>query len=43
MKPGDLAILPLKTTSQVAIGKVKGGYDYHDDLDADKRHFVPVD
>jgi restriction system protein len=41
---GDLLVMPLKTTKQIAIGRVSGGYEYreHED-DRNKRHVVPVD
>ncbi len=40
---GDLIVLPLKTTSQIAIGKATGGYEYRDDADPDRRHVIPVE
>lgn len=40
---GDLVVLPLKTTSQIAIGKVTGGYLFRDDADPDYRHFIRVE
>ncbi len=41
---GDLLIMPLKTTRQIALGRVTGGYIYRgDDPDLDKRHVVKVD
>ena len=39
---GDLVVLPLKTTSAVAIGEVVAGYQYRPDLPADARHTRPV-
>ncbi len=41
--PGDLVVLPLKTTSQIALGTVKDGYKYREDDDARKRHVISVD
>jgi restriction system protein len=42
--PGDLMVMPLKTTKQIAIGRVIGGYEYlADEPDPDKRHVVRVD
>ncbi|MBU6244721.1 MAG: restriction endonuclease [Actinomycetales bacterium] len=43
IEPGDLLVLPLKTTSQVALGRVTGGYEYRDDPDPSRRHVVRVD
>lgn len=40
---GDLVVLPLKTTSQVAIGVVTGSYEHRDDPDPARRHVIPVD
>lgn len=41
---GDLMALPLKTTKQVALGRVTGGYEYHaDEPDPSLRHVIPVD
>jgi restriction system protein len=41
---GDLLVMPLKTTKQIAIGRVTGGYQYlADEPDLDKRHVVKVD
>jgi restriction system protein len=39
---GDLVVLPLKTTSAVAIGVVAGDYQYRPDLPPDARHTRPV-
>jgi restriction system protein len=42
--PGDLLVMPMKTTRQIAFGRVTGGYTYRaDEPDADKRHVVLVD
>ena len=43
VSPGNIVVLPLKTTSQVALGVVTGGYRYLDDPDAGRRHVVAVD
>lgn len=41
---GDVIVLPMKTTGEVAIGRVVSGYEYlADEPDADKRHVVRVD
>jgi restriction system protein len=39
---GDLAVLPLKASPAVAIGRVTGNYRYRDDLPSDARHTRPV-
>lgn len=44
IQAGDLLVLPLKTTKQIAFGRVTGGYTYRsDEPDLDKRHVVKVD
>lgn len=40
---GNLVVLPLKSRSAVAIGKVTGPYEYHPDLPEDARHTRSVD
>jgi len=40
--PGDLIVLPLKTTSQIAIGHATGTYEYRQDADPARRHVLPV-
>lgn len=41
---GDLMVLPLKTTKQLALGRVTGSYEYRaDDPDPNLRHVIPVD
>ena len=42
MRKGDLVVLPRKRTSQIAIGRVKGPYEYRK-LDGAFRHTRPVD
>ena len=42
VRPGDIVVLPLKKTSQIALGVVTGGYRYRDDP-AGWRHAVAVD
>jgi restriction system protein len=44
IQPGDLMVMPLKTTKQIALGRVTGGYEYraHED-DPTRRHVVPVE
>jgi restriction system protein len=43
IKEGDLVILPLKTQSVIAIGKVTGAYEYRTDLGAGNHHTRPVE
>ena len=44
IQPGDLAVLPLKTTSQIALGWVTGGYEYlASEPDPSRRHILRVD
>jgi restriction system protein len=43
IQPGDLAILPLKTRSAIAIGKVTGPYQYTTDLGDAVRHVRKVE
>jgi restriction system protein len=44
IQPGDLMVLPLKTTSQIAFGRVTSGYEYlASESDASRRHVVRVD
>jgi restriction system protein len=44
IKVGDLVILPMKTTSQIALGRVTGGYRYiADEPDPALRHVIDVD
>ncbi|QCI67732.1 restriction endonuclease [Phreatobacter stygius] len=42
MQVGDLVVMPLKTRSAIAIGRVKGPYVYRQDL-GDARHTRPVE
>lgn len=40
----DLMVMPLKTTKQIAIGRVLSGYEFlADEVDLNKRHVVRVD
>lgn len=41
--PGDLMVMPMKTTKQIAFGRVTGAYEFRQDDDPNKRHVVPVD
>lgn len=42
--PGDLLVMPLKTTRRFALGRVTGGYRYlQDNEDPSKRHVIEVD
>lgn len=44
IKPGDLLVMPMKTTRLIAIGRVTSGYTYlADEPEPDKRHVVRVD
>jgi restriction system protein len=44
IQPGDLLVMPLKTTRQIALGWVTGGYTYRaDEPDPTKRQVVTVD
>lgn len=44
MAVGDIMVLPLKTTHEVAIGRISSGYRYlADEPDVEKRHVVGVD
>ncbi|MBA8792808.1 restriction system protein [Friedmanniella endophytica] len=41
---GDLMVLPLKTTKQIALGRVTGHYEYRaNETDLSLRHVIPVD
>lgn len=40
---GDIIVMPLKTSKQIAIGRCTAGYRYLDSQDADKRHAISVD
>lgn len=42
IQPGDMVVLPLKRQAAIAIGKVKGSYEYHPELPEDARHTRPV-
>ncbi|MFC4222306.1 restriction endonuclease [Lysinibacter cavernae] len=44
IQPGDLLIMPLKTTKQIAMGRVRTGYSYRaDEPLTSQRHIVEVD
>lgn len=44
IQPGDLLVMPLKTTRQIALGRVVAGYRYRtDESDINQRHVVEVD
>lgn len=43
VEAGDLVVLPLKTSSQIAIGRAVGGYRYDPDRDEGRRHVIPVE
>jgi len=43
IQPGDLIVLPLKTTKNIALGTCVGGYRYLADEPEDRRHSISVD
>lgn len=44
IQKGDLMVLPLKTTREIALGRVSGGYRYlADEPDPQLRHVIPVE
>ena len=44
IKPGDLVVMPLKTTKKVALGICTSGYQYRStEEDSDRRHAIGVD
>lgn len=44
IKPGDLIVMPMKTTKRIAIGVCAGGYSYRSqEHDPSRRHSVQVD
>lgn len=44
IKPGDLLVMPMKTTKEIALGYVTGAYEYRaEEPEASRRHVVPVD
>lgn len=43
IKKGDLVVLPLKTQSAIAIGKVKGEYQYRTDINEGVKHTRSVE
>ena len=44
MDVGDLVVMPLKSSPQVAIGRITGGYTYREDEeDLERRHVRPVE
>lgn len=44
IRPGDLLVMPMKTTKQIAFGRVTGGYQYRTgEAEADRRHVLSVD
>lgn len=43
MTEGELAVLPLKTSGTIAVGRISGPYAYRDDLGSDFRHARPVE
>src|SRR4051812_4132623 len=44
IKPGDLIVMPMKTTKKIAIGECTTGYSFKaDEPDQDSRHTIGVD
>lgn len=43
IKPGDVIVLPMKTTKQIAVGVCTGGYEYRAGDVADRHHCIRVD
>ena len=43
VKPGDLIVMPLKTTKKIALGIVTSGYSYRPEAPEDRRHTIAVD
>lgn len=43
MTTEELAVLPLKTSGTIAVGRISGHYAHRDDLGSDFRHARPVD
>lgn len=43
IKPGDLIVLPLKTTKNIALGLCSGGYRYRTGEPEDRRHAIAVE
>lgn len=43
IKPGDLIVLPLKTTKKIAFGLCTGGYTHLADQPEERRHAIHVD
>lgn len=44
IQPGDLLVMPMKTTKNIALGRVTGGYEYlAEETDPDRRHVIRVD
>lgn len=43
IEAGDLVVLPLKSRSAIAFGRVKGPYEYRSQLPPDARHTRPVE
>ena len=42
MQPEELAVLPVKTTGTIAVGRIAGPYQFRDDLGKDLQHCRPV-
>jgi restriction system protein len=42
MQDGELVVMPLKTSGTVAVGRIRGPYEYRDDLGPDLHHVRPV-
>lgn len=42
IEKGDMVVLPLKQQAAIAIGRVKGSYEYRTDLSSSSNHTLPV-
>lgn len=43
MEPGELVVVPLKTTGTIAVGRITGDYQFREDLGENLRHLRPVE
>jgi restriction system protein len=43
VQPGDIVVMPMKTTKTLAIGRATSGYEYLDDPDPGRRHVIRVE
>ena len=42
MSKNDLVVMPLKSSPELAIGRIEGDYEYSDESDPQRRHVRPV-